>query len=155
MLDIISGEEDLKNVQLLKEKNPALYKALSIVSLIDSGKEENIDVISKSLESYINKMSEKVLSNKSPLEYPIPEDSTQIDLLSNKLAKDLMDDIGITSGDVTPRFQSLIKRTLNCLKTSGDNYVKTQKEQYLEECIGYYDQLMLLKEIAILADKTT
>lgn len=155
MLDIILKGEDLKKVEVLKEKNPALYKALCIASLIDCGdSQESIEIVSKNIESYIKQMAEKVSLKLSPLKYPIPEEAAQIDLLSNKLAKEIMDTGDITPGDATSRLRSLINRTLEGLKFSGDNYVKTQKEQHIEECVGYYDQLMLLKEIAVLADKT-
>lgn len=147
-----SLKEDFKNLEVLKSKEPEKYKALTISSLVHFNDEGDVIPFVQDLTSYIKKLSSTYSEGKINLNYPIPKDAEDIDVLTSSLVEDVKSSTEVDKLMVEARFKSLVQKTLDKVKDAGFNYVESKKEEDLENCLGYFDQLMILNETAVLID---
>jgi hypothetical protein len=144
-----------EQLNLLKQKDPARYKAITIASLGYFRSETNVASFIEDLTSYI---SRGVTGEVPAIEFPIPEESKVIEKLSNDLIKDIHSE-SVPPQEITDRMKSLTYQTLESLK----NVIITWEEstaddgtldlRSMEKAVGFYDQLMLIGNISKLADK--
>lgn len=154
---------DEQTLDLLKSKDPARYKAISIASLGFFKDEKLVTGYTKDgkhvlgfvdqMADYIKELSNSLKDGKPQLKYHLTEEALNIDTLSATLVKDIKD--GDSEDEmITTRLKSLVLRTLDALKESTSKYTEKHEELLIEQCLGYYDQLMILKNISALADET-
>jgi flagellar biosynthesis regulator FlaF len=143
---------DFKNIDLLKKTDPAKYKAMTIASLLYFSNEELVPVFVEDLTKYINYLAGTLEDGKPKLKYTIPKESIDIDRISTSIIEDIQGDENVSPEMITARLKSLVNKTLDLLKEAGVMYTLKGEEEYLEQCLGYFDQILLCKEIATLAD---
>jgi hypothetical protein len=144
---------DTEKIELLKLKEPAKYKAIAIASLGFFTDEDLVKPFIEQSDKYIQVLSENISDGKVQLKYHLTEEALNIDTLSATLVKDIKD--GDSESEmITERIKSLVMRALNALKDSSSKYTEDEEQILVEQCLGYYDQLMILKNISSLADES-
>lgn len=139
-------------VELLKLKDPQRYKAMAMVSLIPDVPDTQMLEFVDELTKYMTSQSDVVEdTGEVNLKYIIPKSSSDLDDKSISLYNDIVNSED-TPSKVTSRLKTMILTNLKLLKSEGASWISSKKDRHLERLIGYYDQLMILKDISELAD---
>lgn len=141
-------------VEVLKKKNPFMYKAISMAGIAYFDDESVVEPFIDEATKYIKSCAETTLAGKPiTLRFGIPEEAKNFDTKVAALALDVKEQT-ITSEMAGIRMKSLFDQGINIYKDYTKHYSPGGDPESIEKICGMFDLIMSLEKIAQIADNT-
>lgn len=150
----MSENKKLDPVEVLRKKNPFMYKATSMAGIAYFDNEDLVEPFINEATDYIKRNAEAVLAGRDIiLKYPIPKEAKDLDKKIAALALDVKQ--GTTTSEMVGiRMKSLFEEGISLYKDYTKLYSPADTDlQSIERISGVFDLIMSLQVIAEEADE--